>query len=373
MSGHDPEDRDLERFLAREDRLQDRWREVSDEEPASAVDAAVRDSARRALASREAGTGWKRWRMPVALAAVVVVSASLTLMLAEHPAPTLQSSAPGSPASPPADLGAPPRVVPVPASPAASTSDAGAPVQAPVGDALVRPTPRARGPSDPLLEGRDRPTRDRPDRDAVGDRFLADRSGRPSPTATAPAPAANPPGSPLPEQTGVTASPVRSTEAAPAARAEQKAEMQTSSEPLPVPGAVSAGNAGQVAERTANTALAPSSERAKRMAPPPEPASPYPAKPAGEGRVGTDRSSAAAVPRVDAAASPAKAATDTAALGEPSGNAMAEESVNDPDRWVERIRSLRRSGQREAADDSLARFKARFPAYPLPADLRDVR
>jgi hypothetical protein len=40
------------------------------------------------------------------------------------------------------------------------------------------------------------------------------------------------------------------------------------------------------------------------------------------------------------------------------------------DAWLARIRELVAGGHVDAARDSLQEFKRRYPAYPLPADLR---
>jgi hypothetical protein len=79
--------------------------------------------------------------------------------------------------------------------------------------------------------------------------------------------------------------------------------------------------------------------------------------------------------RIDAAA-----AADAAASGaaQPSRAELDEEppaTADSPlvqEAWLQRIRELLASGDTEAARNSLAEFRRRYPAYALPEDLRHL-
>jgi hypothetical protein len=79
--------------------------------------------------------------------------------------------------------------------------------------------------------------------------------------------------------------------------------------------------------------------------------------------------------RLDAAAA-ADAAASGAAL--PSRAELDEEppaTADSPlvqDAWLQRIRELLAAGESEAARNSLAEFRRRYPAYALPEDLRHL-
>lgn len=170
MSQAPHDDREFQAFLARETPLQQRWHDASREEPTPQADAAVRAAARRAVGARPGAPGRSRftnWRVPLAVAATLVLGTSITLMVAEQDAhlPTVDT-APGAPASAehPAATGAaapaeerrPASQAPaarslLPAEPAPSrlrtppptTGSAGAPLpQREVQDVPVPPVPR---------------------------------------------------------------------------------------------------------------------------------------------------------------------------------------------------------------------------------------
>jgi len=77
------------------------------------------------------------------------------------------------------------------------------------------------------------------------------------------------------------------------------------------------------------------------------------------------------------AAAPGLGATGEATAG-PTHRAAAK-SLAAPaveptaDDWLRQIRELRAAGRVAEAAQSLARFRARYPDFPLPADLADVK
>jgi hypothetical protein len=50
--------------------------------------------------------------------------------------------------------------------------------------------------------------------------------------------------------------------------------------------------------------------------------------------------------------------------------AKADTAADSPEAWLTRIEALRREGKLEEADRSLAEFRKRYPDYPLPAHLK---
>ena len=51
----------------------------------------------------------------------------------------------------------------------------------------------------------------------------------------------------------------------------------------------------------------------------------------------------------------------------------ADAAREEPQRWIERIRELRRAGKAAEAEESLREFRRQYPAYPLPEDLQPPR
>lgn len=54
----------------------------------------------------------------------------------------------------------------------------------------------------------------------------------------------------------------------------------------------------------------------------------------------------------------------------PAAKAQAEREAVSPEAWLQRIRELRSAGREAEAAQSLARFRQRYPDFPLPADMR---
>ncbi|NIO40200.1 MAG: hypothetical protein GTO41_08400, partial [Burkholderiales bacterium] len=102
MSERPRDDEELQAFLSRESGLSRRYRESGDEQPPAHVDDAILAASRWAVgadrnrrtgrtsgshygASPQSGTRWRRsivarWSVPLAMAAVVVVAVTLTIM-----------------------------------------------------------------------------------------------------------------------------------------------------------------------------------------------------------------------------------------------------------------------------------------------------
>ena len=110
MSEQSPRDRELEALLDREGEMSRAWRGASRDEPSSALDDAIRAAARRAVQAgpRRLPFG-VRWRVPLSIAAVLVLSATLTVLVADrrdHVPSAGVSEAPAPAAKPAADAAA---------------------------------------------------------------------------------------------------------------------------------------------------------------------------------------------------------------------------------------------------------------------------
>ena len=99
MSLDTPKDRDLEELLAEAGALRQQYRVASQEEPPVTLDEAIRAAARREVRSRPLTIGSAfggSWRVPASIAAVVVVSVTVAVMVSQHdarlPAPREQPS-----------------------------------------------------------------------------------------------------------------------------------------------------------------------------------------------------------------------------------------------------------------------------------------
>jgi hypothetical protein len=105
VSADTPNDRDLDELLAEAAALRQQYRAASQEEPPVALDVAIRAAARREVKARPLtiGSGFGgSWRVPASIAAVVVVSATVAMMVVQHdpqPLATREQPASGLPAT----------------------------------------------------------------------------------------------------------------------------------------------------------------------------------------------------------------------------------------------------------------------------------
>ena len=93
MSADTPQDSELHQLLVDTAELRRQYRATSQEEPPRQLDEAIRAAARRAVRARP-GDFWMgaSWRIPASVAAVVVVSLTLAVMVGRHsPQPALES------------------------------------------------------------------------------------------------------------------------------------------------------------------------------------------------------------------------------------------------------------------------------------------
>ena len=296
------------------------------EEPPARLDAAILAAARREVGARprRLDSILRAWRAPVALAAVLVLSVSVVLLLREEGADRLDQ-APDIPASPAADTARPPAA----AAPTARPNEAPAAARSKEAAPQVRDAP-ASGPQ-ALEEDR---------------RKVEPPSGLTEtapPAAEAPRPAPQPFAEP-------PATPGESRRAVPEAPAQTRS-LAKEMEP---------GAAAGARERAATAEREVQAQRAAppATAAPPGKATEAPARP--QARLGAAQPDSAnraeQQPRDDVAGVGAR----------PVWQGFERQP---PDKWLERVAELRRSGRDEEAREMLVEFRRRFPQHPVPSGL----
>lgn len=335
--------RDAERD-ARIDRL---YREAGGDTPPARLDAAILAAAHREVGARPRplSSTLRRWRVPISIAAVVVLSVSLVTLVQEEGGNRLTEIPPVAP--PPAlEQKATP---PAPAAMAeAEREDRFAQRQPEGAAAPAASTPAPTAPSRPSapVEARPAPA------DAAGGRALEPFPGRrqeqqPPAAAVAPQPRA---GAPV------------------------LADLL--SKPAPAPSAPARD--GTVVDIRSMAAESPSSLEAPVTQPAQAPASPAAAKEAAAAVAGRVMSSAPPAP-VQPAAKPAPkaAVSDRGRSVEAGGGAVLQRlpiwsdlERQPPEKWLERIEELRRVGRTAESNELLAEFRKRFPDHSLPAWVR---
>jgi hypothetical protein len=328
-------------------RLRQVWRDVSRDEPASALDAAIRAAARKAVQAGPQPAGGApfggRWRVPLSVAAVLVVSATVTLLVAEREKQELRS--PHEQTAPPA-VPAPGGLIPEPAQ-----QPRGAPTQSNVGHSVLPP---------PTNAARREQEFPRPVQPAAA-RGKALEPMLP----TKPAGVVQSEGAVRSKSAEVLGAPGGAAlEAAPAEHESGEAARNAGRTP-------NAPAAGPSAPR-ADTALrdaspGPANEPADELRKRETPAGPAEEAPLAQSKTQRQEHRAAA-PAAQSKAFPASPGM-TAPSGQAAG-AAADDS--DPKAWLERILTLRREGKLEEAARSLKAFRERYPDYPVPAALKDT-
>jgi hypothetical protein len=375
--------------VARDPALDRAYRAAADEEPPARLDDAIRAAARREVGARPqpaGGSGLRRWRVPVSIAAMVVVGASVvTLMRDEQPA-LLES---------PAN-----KVLPPASAPAAQADAAPAREKLQSEMANAPASDKAKADRAGKLEGDgQQPGKEQAylestvSKDAAAKKREApelDRSrtlmggvvGQPAPAAreeaaradaqrdsrepaSPPSAAANVAGRVQePERRSAqaySAPEARPADAPPAVAPAPKpepvrpppvaeAKVVPRAEPLP-----SVAADAPMRQRSAEGSVAADSiaQAAPKPAPPPPPA-PRPAlKPAPR--------EIQPAPAPDAAVAPLQKSTVDADYA----------GLDTPEKWVARLRELRKQGRLDEASRTFAEFRKRYPQYVLPVDLQD--
>jgi len=324
-----PEDRELDALLSRSGRVHAAWREASVEEPPATLDDAIRAAARRAVRAgpRPAGGSFvSRWRVPMSIAAVLVVSATLTLVLTDR-----GEHLPG------ADLRPAPAALDAPSAADASARDAAKVAE---GDERLRNAPSAAA-APPAREQAMPPI-------AQGSGSLAKQREAVAPESRAPAQQSAPS-----QPAGSLAQPdARPTQqdSAPAARRDVQAPAAPQAEPYPALEARTKAEA--LADRAARSELPIVAARA-------------PADAAGVAANAAPRASTEV-----AAPMPAKsvARAEAESMKREAQSAAVAPGL-EPKAWVERILVLQHEGKVQEAQRSLHEFRRRYPDYPLPPEL----
>jgi hypothetical protein len=365
---------DLERMLAASRELRSGYRAASQEQPSAQVDDAIRAHARRAVGARPRSTTspfGASWRMPLSIAAVLVLSVTLTVMVtrqdrhlpsAESP-PMGDALSQGAPARAP-DEPSQQSSQPPASSPQAEVSPATrqpSQDQAPSADARAPQAPKRSSNAEENAPERREKTRaatapevqspaakdststqgyQAPAQEPSLDESKLKKEAQPFP-ATPPAPAA---------------APVPRAEPAPAAVPPAKTTVQTEAmheqerdQTLP-DAAAGASQRGLVTGRQ-DAAPRPSGANAT------DPQSNFKAEQSAAGSLEARGARQKQVAPARAGESTQSAASPTAAPWE-----------SDPKAWLRHIETLVRDKHMSEARDSFKAFRQRYPAYPLPRE-----
>jgi len=318
----------------RDPRLERLYRSAAREEPPARLDAAIHATARREVHAgpRAVPTRLRAWRVPVSIAAVVILSASLVTLVREEGGGQLERSPVTDRYSKPeksvSALPAPaPDAVTPPATIPAARNDAapGAAATAKIAEETAPRETRARrvqptAPEPPAVPPRSAASPPRPFQDAPGE-----RERRPAPSAEQAAGASASPPYGGSGETGVG---------------------------LSAPSYGTAAGTGTVLGKIQRDRAATSEAADSKSEVQPPPA----AAPAEKSHSGLDaRALRGERPPLDLAR--------VAAL-------VKELGSKPPEKWLETIEDLRREGRQAESDGLLAEFKRRFPRHPLPPSLR---
>ena len=306
-------------------------------EPPAHLDAAILAAARREVRAgpRRPGSILRRWRAPFALAAVLVLSVSVVLLLREEGADRLAES---------------PASIPAPSLPPASEPPADNARTAPK-DEQRAAKPKLSQPAAPREDTAAR-LRDEPASQAApaeGD-HRREVQAAPEPRQAAPRIPESPRPAPRPfaEPPATTAEPKRTAPEAPSSTD----ALAKRSESAPAV----AGQAVERAEREQQAMQRPAAPPAAAAAPD-----------AAAGAV------APSVPKALSRSAPGgvtkeqeKHRNDVAAGPRPAWQGYESQP---PEKWLERVEELRRAGRDAEAREMLAEFRKRFPQHPVPATL----
>lgn len=332
--------------------IESHYREASDEQPGAARDAAILALAgkvaaqSRAPAAAAPAGAMRRWRAPLAWAASVVLAFGIvSRIVLEEPDGGLSNKERADEALP-----APARAQPTDtraANSRATEASGAVPAQSP--PTVVAPSAESVGKSRATAPG----TRAEASAGSTRERKQAE------PFAASPATPSAPP-------------PELATQANSADRVMAPPSAARSPEPPPVATAemsqrpVGSGAASGVFAPAPAPVAAPA--LGTLSAPAPASASGAGAAPAASGEMGSDAArvmkSAQRTARDNAGAAPQGASAGFV----PPILSEAREAVLLPQEWISYIVDLRRRGANDAADASLKRFRARYPAHPVSAE-----
>ena len=389
MTDHDshlgkPVDRDLE-TLSRS--YKEASQNVSTDEPPPSVDNAIRAAARRAVNARPQSVKkrwYARWDSPVAMAAVIVLTVSVTMVLVDEqpdlaPAAVQTALKPG--AAPTVTASAPAAEPPLPRSPfAESTAKANQEVAKELPPVSIREMGR-RDAAPPASSGRI-------EADSVSRMGPAEPRNRAAP---APVPPAEPPVM-AEKRAEFVADPELQSQMkkmeAPASAASSNAIVPQA--PAPASSRAPAHTPAPLQNLAESQAQSQIKGRAKdsldaarvQVTPKPAEARPalatapavFPPSPA--------KSVVAPSPMADTPMESFTASAKTQRTASAAGEAMAKqksdrqesgnafEEIRSPEEWLKHISALRKRGNIKEAEDQLAKFRKRYPDYALPVEFR---
>ncbi len=350
--------------LARDADLTARYRAAAQDAPPAALDDAIRAAARRAVGARPRPAGFSfgdSWRSSLSIAAVMVLSVSIVILMREE-APEL--SAPPRADSPPADTKLESRAGADESTAATSRGFVLDPQRS--RNIGLKPPPQVSPPGLGMRQPEFVEQSPRLKKDANADRSDVDAAGRAELAKrreAAPDAAAS-------RDNKVAASTARQSKAA-----EFDAQREIAQAPAASPPRKEAAKPAQLAEPAAGAVAGAPAENKTQVGQAPatadrvEPAS----------RVRSQASSAPELAKQAAEAPPAPVAAAKPSTAQEksapqaAGDAGKLESFVDlpPEKWLERIVELRKQGRNENAKASLAAFRKRYPEYRLPDSLRD--
>jgi hypothetical protein len=322
---------DLERLLAASRELRARYREASVEEPSSALDDAIRAQARRAVGARPRSAGSpfsSTWRLPLSLAAMLVLSVTLTVMVTRQDQHL------------------------------ASVDESGGRRSAPAAEPSAAAPPPARPPTD---EKEGAPMRQEYSRKSTAPaksevpRLKKDVAL--SPEQSAPADEATPQSlqkqaQPFPAPPTVQSSPA------------QKSERAPDSEPKVTAARGLAGEPARESEAVETDAVARrdrAAEQGRAEVRPPSTANAAQAR----GKLKAQDSASTREEHADAQSQQPPAA---AVPESPAAAAAASPWESNPQEWLRHIERLVRDHRLSEARDSFKAFRQRYPSYPLPSE-----
>ncbi len=353
------ENKDFAVYLARASNLSQRYRDEATTKPSQAIDSLILTAARRApvsIAIVEPKSWFKRWRIPLSIAAVMVLSVGVTLRTVMQEA---KLSSPSSAAPTQQDDAPVPAVKPVESS--AATQSAGGAVSPPGSDMSQ--------PKDDLAKKKEMGAE-------TVEEIVIDEP-------LAPAVRAPPPVTPQDEARSAMPlpAPSNSADARLGALGDKAGSRSSSNElgklksaPDPEQDASAAESQSEPRQRNDESALErrepalpDAAENARRGAP-------AAAQPEAPQAFSNDapRLPEGHRPIVDGKTYRAeKAQPDREAVEKKQGisaTASVDKTEDSPEAWLRRVAELRRLGRNDEANAELERFRKRYPDYPAPVD-----
>jgi len=329
-----------------DERLSRLYRETGAPEPGADLDAAILAAAHREAHARPrlAGSPLRRWRVPVSIAAVVVISASLVTLMVEEGGDRLNEQQRALRESMP-------RAAPAPASPQPDQSAPAGPAAGAVAEPAARLDDTRLAPKRKDASGTARPPSEH-------ERAAAAQGAARYPSKIEQAPAVPPTPSTAPQP---FAAPPPASEAARGETAGRPAQQQDATAPA-APDVV-------LRDRAPSDGPVGRLQSAPRRDLAEDSGAPLPAAPRARSSPGARGVDEPSLSRAPAGAATEVAAAKAAARPAPSprGAALARELVDQPpEKWLERVEQLRREDRNTDADELLAEFRKRFPDYPVP-------